>query len=523
MGNANKPLRDLLDALDEGNLVLPEIQRDFVWKKKNVLLLFDSLYRGLPIGFMLVWKAKTAVPTKNIKHSHTLSRFYGYLLDGQQRLTAIQRVRDHSDSYPLLFSLRQVNSQDPGKDRFLYATRKTRNDPWYLPVAEVLSRNFSPTAVVDKLKALDQIEKAEEADAVIASLSRLGDILKYPVGVIEFEEDDYQKATELFIRFNSTGKKLNRTDLASAELALQAKNLVTKHIRPCTTKFDNYRFTMPFLIQCFAAVHTSKIKFKDPQEIWDGKNERAVTKSWKATEKGISRTINFLSGTVKWNCDRWLPSANALIPIVYILSQRRFSAEERKLARKWLLRATMHAYFSGSVHTTLDHLIKKLHKNPEGPTIQKLWKLTARKLPKLSPEDFDTRRRSGAVMSLYISMLRNQHAKDWITDTPLDGNVVGHNAELQVHHFFPQALLRRHGVASELINSFGNYTIINKETNIEIGDKEPFAYIKEYHIGKRLLQAQCIPANRDLWRVEQFEDFVEERRNLLAKKANEFI
>jgi len=58
MGVTTKSLRTLLDHIDAGELVLPEIQRDFVWSKKNVLLLFDSLYRGLPIGYMLVWKTK---------------------------------------------------------------------------------------------------------------------------------------------------------------------------------------------------------------------------------------------------------------------------------------------------------------------------------------------------------------------------------------------------------------------------------------------------------------------------------
>ena len=55
MGIANKKLKDLLNRFDAAELVLPEIQRDFVWGKNNVLLLFDSLYRGLPIGSMLVW------------------------------------------------------------------------------------------------------------------------------------------------------------------------------------------------------------------------------------------------------------------------------------------------------------------------------------------------------------------------------------------------------------------------------------------------------------------------------------
>src|SRR5438552_14716894 len=97
--NISKRLRDLLQHIDADQLVLPEIQREFVWTRKAVKLLFDSLYRSLPIGHMLVWKAATAVNTRDwarrrVRRGMLLANFYGYLLDGQQRLTAIGRVRD---------------------------------------------------------------------------------------------------------------------------------------------------------------------------------------------------------------------------------------------------------------------------------------------------------------------------------------------------------------------------------------------------------------------------------------------
>ena len=56
MGANSKSLKTMLELMDSGELALPEIQRDFVWNRNNVLLLFDSLYRGLPIGYMLAGK-----------------------------------------------------------------------------------------------------------------------------------------------------------------------------------------------------------------------------------------------------------------------------------------------------------------------------------------------------------------------------------------------------------------------------------------------------------------------------------
>ena len=119
MANATKTLQQLLGHYDSDELVVPEIQRDFVWDKRNVLMLFDSLYRQLPIGSMLVWKAKKEVPVK-LGVKLKLNTFYGYLLDGQQRLTAIKYIRDNDEKYPLLFSLKPVNKTDKHQNRFEY-------------------------------------------------------------------------------------------------------------------------------------------------------------------------------------------------------------------------------------------------------------------------------------------------------------------------------------------------------------------------------------------------------------------
>ena len=61
MGTSDKSISKLLEHIDNSELVLPEIQRDFIWDRKSVLRLFDSLYRRFPIGYMLVWKAKKTV------------------------------------------------------------------------------------------------------------------------------------------------------------------------------------------------------------------------------------------------------------------------------------------------------------------------------------------------------------------------------------------------------------------------------------------------------------------------------
>ena len=525
MGNATKKLGELLDYLDSENLLLPEIQRDFVWDKKNILMLFDSLYRELPIGNVLVWKARHRVGSKKLRASiHRIGKridsFYGYLLDGQQRLTAVKLVRDDPDDYSLMFNiLTEVDNEEP----FTWKARWNESSPWYVAVSRVLENGFHPMDVLDVLKEEEDYDQSKHRVAIDRALRRLQDILRYDIGVIEYDEDNYQKAMELFIRFNSTGKKLSKPELALAQLALAAPKLVTEGIGDLQERIPGFSFTKSFLLQCLVSIHTTRMKMAQPQRIWDNSDERSIRLSWKKAEKGVERIVEFLTGIIQWDATSWVPSMVTLVPLIYVFGLgNKPSVEERHLAKKWLLLANVRSVFAGSGYhkfETLFHFLKN------DPTVDTLWKYTHRDFHsnKIKPEDFDTKRKSGSIMSLYIAMLRGRHAEDWKRGTPLNGRVVGENAELQVHHFFPQALLREHEFNNDSINTFANYTVISKNTNLECRAEEPAKYIKRLKIEKKHLKAQYIPMDRNLWKVENYENFLAERRRLLARQANMFL
>jgi hypothetical protein len=193
--NTSKRLRDLLQHIDADQLILPEIQREFVWTRKAVKLLFDSLYRGLPIGHLLVWKAATAVNTRDwarrrVRRGARLANFYGYLLDGQQRLTAIGRVRDGDEEYPLMFYA-YPDRADEGEKAFYWRGRTDEPNAWCIPLSEILTDGFSVTERLNAMKRTEHF-KPEHEEAVRLDLSRLQGILDYHVGVIEWSADDYR-------------------------------------------------------------------------------------------------------------------------------------------------------------------------------------------------------------------------------------------------------------------------------------------------------------------------------------------
>jgi hypothetical protein len=524
--NVSKSIDKLLELMDHNQLVLPEIQRDFVWTKKAILLLMDSLYRGLPIGHMLIWKAKTAVDQRafdkqKLRRGAHLEGFYGYLLDGQQRLTALMHLRDGDEDYPLMFYVWPEREGD-GDDTFYWRGKNEGDDPWCVPVSEVLQSNFSITGRLNAIKA-DEYFKPEHEEMVRRDLAALEAIKSYKIGITEFETADYALATELFIRFNSTGRKLRRSDLSIAELALHVPGLASKKIRAAQNRWQDFRLTMPFLVQCLLAVHTGRFRIPDPDQFWVGVKPAEIEESWTRTERGVAKLIEFLTGTVRWNSEAQIPSFLALIPLIVILSRGdTWTVEDKRLARSWLLLACIHGYFSGSVETQLDKVLRALESKP---TVKQLWTATQRRLRKLRAEDFLTGRLSGAIMSLFLSMLRDKNAKDWLnTDFPLDGSVVGHGAPLQVHHFFPRALLNKQKeLKFEDINTFANYAILSASTNLDVSTEEPATYLERLNVSKVELEKQCIPTDRALWHVRRYKDFLARRRKLLAERANTFL
>lgn len=90
-------LIDLVRKFDSGVIELPLMQRDYVWPAKKVISLLDSLYKGWPIGVFYIWRTPMGQITREKSIAPQVGKkidehFWGYLLDGQQRLTSLSRA-----------------------------------------------------------------------------------------------------------------------------------------------------------------------------------------------------------------------------------------------------------------------------------------------------------------------------------------------------------------------------------------------------------------------------------------------
>ena len=90
----------ILDQIDLGNMALPEFQRGYVWNTTQVRALMTSLYRGHPVGGLLVWS--TTVDNAKTRGDGPAPRggSVDLLLDGQQRVTTLYGIIRGNHTWP---------------------------------------------------------------------------------------------------------------------------------------------------------------------------------------------------------------------------------------------------------------------------------------------------------------------------------------------------------------------------------------------------------------------------------------
>ena len=107
-------------------------------------------------------------------------------------------------------------------------------------------------------------------------------------------------------------------------------------------------------------------------------------------------------------------------------------------------------------------------------------------------------------------------------DNPM--HLLGKFSSLQLHHIFPKAYLYKNGYDKTEVNALANFAFLTAKTNQEISACPPHEYfeeVKEKQPGA--LESQWIPMDRDLWRVENYREFLAARRQLLADAANQLL
>ena len=209
-------LLGLVESIRKGELALPEIQRPFVWKASKVRDLFDSMYKGFPVGTLLLW-ATGAVATRAIGTERKESPARLLIVDGQQRLTSLYAVLTGAEIIRKDYSTGRIRiAFNPAEEKFAVLDAAIEKDAAYISDITDIWRDYRPTRkrYFEGLRSqrggdLTEDEKGQLDEAI----DRVKDLQHYPFKTVELDASvDEALVAEIFVRINSEGVQLNQAD-----------------------------------------------------------------------------------------------------------------------------------------------------------------------------------------------------------------------------------------------------------------------------------------------------------------------
>ncbi len=513
----------ILDHIDSGHMALPEFQRGYVWNRDQVRGLFDSLYRRHPVGGLLVWATESKTATHR-GDGPLAAGIVKLLLDGQQRMTSLYGVVRGAppkffDGNASAFTGLRFHLET--ETFAFYQPMKMQGDPQWVDVTELMQKgNVGLGEFVARLS--QDTALVAKLGAYVGRLSRLLGIVDIELHIEEVTGADksLDVVVDIFNQVNSGGTKLSKGDLALAKICAEwpdARDEMKQSLKGWTA--NGYHFNLDWLLRSVNTALTGEAKFsflhdKTAQEVQDGL-KRAVNR--------IDTCLNLIGGRLGLDHDQVLFGRFAIPVMVRYLDKRSGSldARERDKMLFWFVQAGMWGRFSGSTESYIDQDLAALEGSDGGldKLLEqlRLWHGGLR----AEPGHFTGWSLGARFYPVLYLLTRMGESKDWGTGLPLKSSLLGKMNKLEVHHIFPKAQLYKLKHKRPEVNALANFCFQTKQTNLEISDRLPEEYFPVFearHPGG--LTSQWIPADPKLWKMENYREFLEERRKLLAAETN---
>lgn len=548
MKNQTETIRKFISYLNDenqnGGFWLPNIQRAFVWKEDQITKLFDSILREYPIGTLLIWKTKDKVKRRKfidnyfdgiriLDYYHTINdKTKMLVLDGQQRLQSLYIALIGSfNGKELFFNILSGDLKAPEdiKYEFNFLDSKIVKYPWVLfkelvstdkkireikkDISNNLLRDFTPFEE-------DRIE--ENIELVRKVFCTDENIVYQEVDSIDrpdaYTDDD---VVEIFIRANAGGTKLGKSDLlfslliSSWDEADQNMDLLLDDLN--TTGFE---FNRDFILKTFLVLLDKGARY-NVEKFRDGSTKEKIISEWDQLAGAILDIKDYIYGKTFVRSDKTLPSYLNLIPIIYFRYHYPKQWSKAKHINDFLLRTLLTSAFSGNPDNLIDKCTRKINEINDFDLTELLGVIRedGRNL-EVSKDTILSLHYGSKEIHLLFNIWYNFNYEPAYS-----------NNEPQVDHIFPQSLLKKIKVSNpdtgklnlmkyrqEDRDQLANLMLLTKLENGSGGktDIPPDVWFSDKD--DSYLDLHLIPKNKDLWKLENFDKFIEERKKLILKK-----
>ena len=576
--NTNLTVNQLIEKIDTGELGLPALQRPFIWKDTKVRDLFDSMMRGYPIGYLMLWECPNLEKKKMIgTEGHSYGEPREVIIDGQQRLTSLYAVMKGKKVLNAHYDEKRiVISYNPLLNKFEVGYTATKKDPeWIYDISEIFTTTKPFQYVNAFIRCLKEERLAQgkdltddEQDIISENINAVGNLRNHILPVFDIkstaEEED---VSEIFVRVNSGGVPLKQNDFILTLFSLyweDGRQLIEKFCKdsvwPTKDKVTSYNSLTDVaaqdVIRVLMAYAFDRARLKYGYKLLRGAdfNQKGAVSddlrqvrfetvkeklpdvldlnSWHEFLKAILNA-GYLSGEM-------ILSGNTIFYsyALYLIAKHRFhlSHNENLYATSlWFYFAALTSLYTGSFESTVEnHLnaIKELHSASE----YKQFILT-RAEERLTNDYFSitlvgsdglaVSGRGNNAWYAYVAALNILGTKVLFSKSSLpfsklfDVGTDGKRRSLEKHHLFPKAYLRGLGYSDGKINQMANYAYIDWKDNMEILEKAPSEYYPIVCAGRsqedilKMEEENALPHG---WENMDYETFLAERRKLMAQK-----
>ena len=526
-----KTVENILGIIRNGEVAIPEIQRPFVWKGKQVRDLVDSLFRGYPAGYLIIWQN----PDVKLKDGQT-SVGKKILIDGQQRVTALMTSIDGREVLFDDYTSKQIKIAfnpwaEEGESTFEVQTPVHVKDKKWIPdISALFKPGFDDYEFIEEYVAANPTVERKAINKKIKSLQQ---IVHRQMGVIMLDANlGIDEVTEIFVRINSQGKILNEADFAMSKIAADSKyggNLLRKAIdyfchlaveptfyssvaRDAEFMATDYASEMKWLKDDYKEIYDpdysdmlrvsmmhqfKRGRLRDLVSLLSGRDfadrsfkDSIMQESFELLATGVH---NFISEFNTKQFVQAIESAGFVSPkllrsqlpldfayTLYLLLRENGDAwgvnkiAIKNVVRKWFVFSVLTGRYSSSPESKMDRDIRGIMDKGVVPYFSDIQ---AAELGDAFwnvnlVQMLETSSNTHPSFTVYVAAQVFFNDKSLLSSTPV-AHLIDNG---DVHHIFPKEYLKKAGVARSLYNQVANYTYLETPVNISIGKAAPNDY-----------------------------------------------
>lgn len=574
--NIPSKVADLLNDVKNGRIGLPDLQRPFVWKDNKVRELLDSMMKGYPIGYIMLWASPEDY--ENTGHIGRNEKLYkrpdDLVIDGQQRLTALLAAICGVTIKDKNYGERKIRiSFNPLTREFAVWTQAYERDPeWINEISSVFAADqehtiskyrkaFIKSVNENREKNGENVLTEDEEDLIEENINDLLNLEIYSLPTLKINaKADEEDVADIFVRVNSGGQNLTEKNFIETLIAVYDNDVHDKINRFCAesripangTAYNQILSVDPsHLIRMAVGVGFRRARLRYAYMLLRGKNLKTGEITQNVREENLKifkDALDIVTNLNNWHAfmnlfasagylkASFVASSNAVVfsYVLYLIGKYDFrlqSADLRKIIQKWIFMSTITGFYTGSTETEVEKQfadLRDVHNADEfisylDTTIKN--KFTDDYFAYSLPSELNSSSATSPAWYGYIAAI-NVLGTPMLFSTELLSQYLilgtsGNKNAVDKHHIFPKNYLREIGYDNDRDrNQIANFTYLDYQRNIEISDKAPAQYVSEYRekLGEEEYKLSCeqnaLPENFELM---AYPDFLNQRRILMAK------